>query len=143
MRMPSKTRDEIEKAQVMRHVLWNLDEILMEDERQRRLQREYEADNKLTEAQIRRRRLIGSRTAGVVPMGVEDLFNLYPTANKRFVQALYEANGSLEGMEKTVEVLADLKKEGVFDEGWNPDEDADVQEAKKATGIYSMAEFDT
>ena len=67
---------------------------------------------------------------------------IYGGANKRFVQAMYEANGEREGMEKTVGILADLQEQGVFDPDWNPDEDEDVIAARNMTGLYSVNDFD-
>ena len=118
-----KETAEAEKAKSVRHVLWNLDVILAEDKRRRDVERKFEERNKLSADQVRRRRLAQSRTAGIEARDVKDLFMLFPGANKRFVEALFEANGGAEGMDQTVGVLADLKDDGVFDTAWDPEGD--------------------
>ena len=133
-----------DRAKSVRHVLWNLDIILAEDKRRRDAERKFEEMNKMSEDQIRKRRLARSRTGGIEARDVTDLFMLFPGANKRFVEALFEANGGAEGIDQTVGVLADLKEEGVFDTEWDPEEDDDVLEARAATKgtVFDLANFD-
>ena len=126
----------------MRDVMWNLDDILMADAHKRRQERERIKMQRMSKAEKRAQQIANSRTGGFEPENLEDLFTIYSGANKRFVQAMYEANGEREGMEKTVGILADLQDQGVFDPNWNPDEDADVIAARSQTGLYSVSNFD-
>ena len=137
-----KHLDEAKKALIMRDVMWNLDDILMADAHKRRQERERIKMQRMSKAEKRAQQIANSRTGGFEPENLEDLFTIYSGANKRFVQAMYEANGEREGMEKTVGILADLQDQGVFDPNWNPDEDADVIAARSQTGLYSVSNFD-
>ena len=135
---------ESEKAKKTRHLLWNLDLILAQDARQRNIREKYQQQQQVSQSNSRRRRLMQSRTAGIEPHTVKDLFILFPGANKRFVEALFEANGGVDGISQTVNVLADLKEDGVFEAGWDPEEDAEVQDAMMASkgGVFDISTFD-
>ena len=137
-----KELDEQDKANIMREVMWNLDDILLADATKRHRQAERTRLSSMTRAEKRKEQMAVSRTGGFDPINLKDLFMLYPAANKRFVQAMYEANGEFEGMEKTVGILADLKDQGIFDPTYNSNEDEDVIAARQEKGLYSVNNFD-
>ena len=137
-----KELDEQDKANIMREVMWNLDDILLADATKRHRQAERTRLSSMTRAEKRKEQMAVSRTGGFDPINLKDLFMLYPAANKRFVQAMYEANGEFEGMEKTVGILADLKDQGIFDPTYNSNEDEDVIAARQEKGLYSVSNFD-
>tara|TARA_B100000795_G_scaffold269823_1_gene260570 strand:+ start:492 stop:5663 length:5172 start_codon:yes stop_codon:yes gene_type:complete len=138
-----KKLEEQQKANIMRHVMWNLDDILMADTRKKNAHVERERIRNMSQAEKRKARMATSRTGGFDPQNLNDLFLIYPGANQRFVQAMYEANGEFAGMDETVGILADLKDQGVFAVGYNPDEDEDVIAARKEKGLYSVSNFDS
>jgi hypothetical protein len=121
----------------MRELMWNLKDILHEDAQERAEQKEYQASLRMTDQQKRQRRAQMSHTGGFDPQSLEDLFMLFPGANKRFVHAMYEANDERAGIDKTLEILVGLQNEGVFDKDWDPDEDEDVIAARKQKGMYA------
>jgi alpha-tubulin suppressor-like RCC1 family protein len=133
---------EQEKAVKMKEIMWNLEDILRKDAAKRQEIRELKMLRNMSESERRNKRLVQSKTGGYDAHSLEDLFHLFPGANKRFVQAMFEANGERDGMNKTLEILVGLQKEGVFDKDWDPDEDEDVIAARKETGLYSVGNFD-
>jgi len=132
-----KEIEEQRKADTMRELMWNLKDILHQDAQERAEQKEYQASLRMTDQQKRQRRAQMSHTGGFDPQSLEDLFMLFPGANKRFVHAMYEANDERAGIDKTLEILVGLQKEGVFDKDWDPDEDEDVIAARKQKGMYA------
>ena len=114
---------ERDRNRAMVDVLRSLDTILDEDAKRRAEQRAFEATLDMTKEEKARFKLAGG--ARGQPQSAEDLMRLFPGAQKTFVIAVFQANGGKAGIAQTLDVLKNLKQQGVFQSDWDPEDEDD------------------